>query len=381
MARRFTHGAGPVAIVTTAGIAGAAVAQDCDPNWQPAFVYDETLYPFANRCLGLPGGIIHYFDEGPTTDPAGTVLMLHGNPSWSFLYRDIALKLAAEGYRVIAPDMYGFGLSDKPDPATFAYSPRAHSQVLAEFVRRLDLRDVTLMVQDWGGPIGFATASHEPERYGSFVVLNTWAWRITAANRAYFHHAADWAGDNVRYSEWFIDTGTLPRNVGQSIAASHAPPGTPEYEAIRNAYWGPFLDLDTGAPLGDDVMQPTNRFYHFFSRDPAFMREVEVALAGFADRPAYFVIGGRDAWFGALRCDETREPQCPPGTQCERADGLDLCLEANTGDRVYPALDEFLARWNPDAVRGTHVSDTAGHFVQEHEVDAIVEAVRAVTAK
>jgi haloalkane dehalogenase len=101
--------------------------------------------------------------------------MLHGNPTWSFLYRYLVDGLSDE-YRCIAPDYFGFGLSDKPPE--WSYRPEDHAHVVAEFIEELGLTDVTLVVQDWGGPIGLSYALERPENVASLVIMNTFMWPI-----------------------------------------------------------------------------------------------------------------------------------------------------------------------------------------------------------
>ena len=132
-------------------------------------------YPWAPRYLNdLPalGGLrMHYLDEGPADAPL-TWLCLHGNPAWSYLYRKMIPVFLAAGHRVIAPDLIGFGKSDKPKRDS-AHGFGWHRQVLLEFVERLDLRDVVLAVQDWGGLLGLTLPMSAPERYRGLLVMNT----------------------------------------------------------------------------------------------------------------------------------------------------------------------------------------------------------------
>jgi haloalkane dehalogenase len=124
-------------------------------------------HDFEPRYLDFDGLRMHYVDEG-TGDP---VLLLHGEPTWAYLYRKVIGELAG-GARCIAPDYFGFGRSDKPtDPGWYSYD--RHAASLAAFVERLDLRDVTVVVQDWGGPLGFRLCVEQPERIARLVVLNT----------------------------------------------------------------------------------------------------------------------------------------------------------------------------------------------------------------
>lgn len=138
---------------------------------RPAWV-DEKLFPFESHFVDVKGARVHYIDEGE--GPA--FLGLHGNPTWSFLYRHIVGSLK-DRFRCIALDYTGFGLSTAP--AGYGYTVAEHARVVQSFVEQLDLRDVTLMVQGWGGPIGFWVATREPDRFRAFVIGNTWAWPIT----------------------------------------------------------------------------------------------------------------------------------------------------------------------------------------------------------
>jgi haloalkane dehalogenase len=134
---------------------------------------DREAYPFESRCVGLSAGAVHYVDEGPREGP--TLVFLHGNPTWSFLYRHLIRGLQAE-YRCVALDHLGFGLSEHPDPAAFSYRPSDHAAVFESFVAELGLTDLVLVVHDWGGPIGLSYAADHPENVRGLVVMNTWCW-------------------------------------------------------------------------------------------------------------------------------------------------------------------------------------------------------------
>lgn len=126
-------------------------------------------YPFESRYLRLRcGHRLHYVDEGVAG--GAPLLMLHGNPTWSFYYRNLVLGLR-DRYRCIAPDHLGCGLSDKPQD--WSYRISAHVDNLCELVTRLDLREVTLVTHDWGGPIGYLAAIRSPQRFARFVTFNT----------------------------------------------------------------------------------------------------------------------------------------------------------------------------------------------------------------
>jgi haloalkane dehalogenase len=132
---------------------------------------DQSEYPFSSHMLDLEMGRMHYLDEGQ----GRPLLMVHGTPTWSFLYRHLVRALAPT-YRCIVPDHIGFGLSDKP-PA-WSYRPEDHARNLRALIEHLDLRDITLIVHDFGGPIGLSYAIEQPENVRSLVLFNTWMWSL-----------------------------------------------------------------------------------------------------------------------------------------------------------------------------------------------------------
>jgi haloalkane dehalogenase len=132
-------------------------------------------YPFGAHYAdvvadGFPPLRMHYLDEGPADGPVA--LLLHGQPTWSYLYRSVIGVLVAAGIRVIAPDNIGFGRSDKPAAAT-DYTFARHIAWTRSLVTGLDLREITLVAQDWGGPIGFSVLAAETDRFASVVAANT----------------------------------------------------------------------------------------------------------------------------------------------------------------------------------------------------------------
>src|SRR5690349_4314587 len=133
-------------------------------------------WPYAPRFARVNGWRMHYIDEG-AGDP---IVLLHGNPTWGFLYRDVIPPLVAAGHRVIVPDMIGFGLSEKPT-REHAHSLDGHSANLVALVRKLDLQRVTMVCHDWGGPTGLSCALSNLERMRALVVMSTWAWRTPPA--------------------------------------------------------------------------------------------------------------------------------------------------------------------------------------------------------
>ena len=124
-------------------------------------------YPFAPNYVEINGARLHYVDEGH----GEPVLCLHGEPSWSYLYRKMIPPLAAQ-YRVIAPDFFGFGKSDK-FASVEDYSFQMHTDTLVALIERLELRKITAVVQDWGGLVGLRVAAEHPDRFARLVIMNT----------------------------------------------------------------------------------------------------------------------------------------------------------------------------------------------------------------
>ena len=150
-------------------------------------------YPFEPHYIDIDGLRMHYVDEG--TGDAGTFLLLHGEPVWSYMYRGAIPGLAAAGYRVIAPDNIGFGKSDKVIDLEW-YTLDHHVETLKTLVSRLDLSGITVVVNDWGGPNGLIMATEMPDRFDRLIILNTWlhhdgyqyterlrAWNVSSQSR------------------------------------------------------------------------------------------------------------------------------------------------------------------------------------------------------
>jgi haloalkane dehalogenase len=134
----------------------------------PDFPFEPHYIEFTDRRFGALR--MHYLGEGAADAPV--VLMLHGEPTWSYLYRKIIPRVTAGGYRAVAPDYIGFGRSDKlVDRATYTY--QNHVDWMVEFVDRLDLRRCTLLLQDWGGPIGLRLLAECPHRFDAVLLANT----------------------------------------------------------------------------------------------------------------------------------------------------------------------------------------------------------------
>ena len=192
-------------------------------------------YPWPPRYINdLPsvaGLRMHYLDEGPQDAPL-TWLCLHGNPAWSYLYRKMIPVFLAQGHRVVAPDLIGFGKSDKPKKDSF-HQFETHRQSLLELVERLDLQRIVLVVQDWGGILGLTLPMASPERYKGLLVMNTALTTGEQPLSAGFLAWRDWCKSQPQF-----DVGKLFVRGNRQM--------TPEVAAAYNA---PFADKGYRAAL------------------------------------------------------------------------------------------------------------------------------------
>ena len=211
----------------------ASFADLPDYPWQPHYLSD---------LPSLNGLRMHYLDEGPK-DAAITWLCLHGNPAWSYLFRKMIPVFLAAGHRVVAPDMPGFGKSDKPKKDS-AHSFDWHRQVLLEFVETLDLQNIHMVVQDWGGILGLTLPMAAPQRYQGLLVMNTTlataqqplsagflAWRQMCADKPLFDVGRLFGRGNPHMSEAECAAYNAPfPDAGHRAALRAFPPMVPEFE-------------------------------------------------------------------------------------------------------------------------------------------------------
>ena len=140
---------------------------------RPEWVSDE-MFPFESNFITTPNGhTMHYVDEGS----GAPIVFIHGNPAWSFEFRHLIGELRSK-YRCIAPDHIGFGLSSRSDRRE-DHHPESHAENLSALLTSLDVRDATLFMTDWGGPIGLDFARKHPDRVKRIVIANTWSWPVS----------------------------------------------------------------------------------------------------------------------------------------------------------------------------------------------------------
>jgi haloalkane dehalogenase len=189
-------------------------------------------YPFAPHWLDYDGLRMHYVDEG-----AGPpVLFLHGEPTWSFLWRHTIPRVVDAGRRAIAPDLIGFGRSDKPEDQSW-YTYDRHVEAVTRLVVELDLRDLALVVHDWGGLIGLRFAVENADRVERLVILDTGVWSGRAPSETWlrFREAVRSVGGELDIAR-LVESGTQRGLTEEIRAAYSAPFPTPESKAGALAF-------------------------------------------------------------------------------------------------------------------------------------------------
>ena len=264
---------GALEIVGVFAALGSERAPPPGPNGT-VFALPGALFDADPKFVDLPSGArIHYLDVG-----AGeTLLFLHGNPSWSFQWRDLIGGLRGS-FRCVALDYPGFGLSTAP--AGYGFTPREQSRVLEEFVDRLGLHDLTLVMQDWGGPIGLGLASRRPELIRRVVLGNTWAWPTNASEpRGKFSKIVGGPiGEFAQMNFNAFARAALKQGIVRELPAE-----------VAEAYLTPFRPIDR---RGVAAFYPGQ-----ITEASAYMAEVEAGLGRIGDRKALIFWGMRDRGF------------------------------------------------------------------------------------
>ncbi len=274
-------------------------------------------WPYAPNYIEIAGGLrVHYVDEGPRE--AQPVLMLHGEPTWAYLYRHMIGPAVDAGFRVVAPDLIGFGRSDKPlDRAAYSYA--AQVAWMRQWIEALDLKDIILACQDWGSLIGLRLVAEMRERFAGVALSNGGLPEGQRAPRAF----AIWRAFS-RYSPVFpigkiVKAGAKRELSAAEIAAYDAPFPTRESKVAARVY-------PSFVPLGDNIAVPDQK-------------RAWAALEAF-DKPF-------------------------------------LCCFSD-GDPITRGGDALFTSRVPGAARVTHRTLHGGHFIQEDDPAGFVAAIRDV---
>jgi pimeloyl-ACP methyl ester carboxylesterase len=359
------------------------------------FAVDSRDFPFRSCAFETAVGRIHYVDEGPR-DARETILVVHGNPTWSFLYRNIAKAMIEDGHRVVALDHIGMGMSDVPSTADFDYRPRSHAKHLEDLVVALDLKNVTLVVQDWGGPIGLGMATRQPDRISRILIMNTWGWSIDAKDPGDYHALISWTKQAGLFrllgKTGFCDLAL--RGQSELNAAEADPTRGALYQRVLAAYLAPAIDPATGDYRSSEPCAPMQIFAESISEDDAFQGEVEARMGSLKGKPYALLFGLSDQLFGALRCNKAADPPCPGATSCAcdaellparvtggcgdpAAAAFHVCKAAD-GAIIDPYADRFEKILGKEALVSREGVRGADHMVQEWAPDRVVQTLRGL---
>ncbi len=284
------------------------------PEW-----VSDSMYPFESRFYDAPDGHrVHFVDEGE----GSPIVFVHGNPAWSFEFRHLIDGLRDE-FRCIAPDHVGFGLSSRstrPDE----HHPASHAERFAALLDHLDVRDVTLFLTDWGGPIGLDFARRHPERVARLVISNTWCWPVSDDRhfRMFSFMMRSPVGQFLIKRFNFFVTQVMPRAVGDKVVL------TPEVmDHYRNAQ--PRGERAACAALPGHIIHASD-----------WLASIWRDRAAFADKPALALWGLRDI---AFRRQELEQWQAAlTDIEVHEFEDCGHFLAEEAPDRMLPLLRDFM---------------------------------------
>ena len=288
------------------------------------------LYPFEGKRLDVGGVGYHYLDQG-SGDP---VLMIHGNPTWSFYYRNL-INTLSDRYRTIAPDHIGCGFSDKPADSQYDYTLSRRVADLDTLISHLNLKNnITLVLHDWGGMIGMAWASQNPERIKRIVLLNTAAFHLPTSKPFPW---ALWVCRNT-----WIGTGLVRgANAFASIAARVGVKRKPMPKDVKAGYLSPYDSWDNRIAtlrfVQDIPLKPGDRGFDLISA-------VAESLPRFADLPILICWGMQDFVFDQYFLAEWE--RIWPKAQVHRFEDCGHYILEDASEEVLSLINTFLSE-NP----------------------------------
>jgi cis-3-alkyl-4-acyloxetan-2-one decarboxylase len=281
-------------------------------------------FPYEPHYVQAGDVRLHYVDEGPRDAPP--LLMLHGNPTWSYMYRRPIALLSGRGHRCIALDHMGFGRSDKP-PEPRRYILSNHVSNAIALVDELDLRDITLVMHDWGGPIGLGALLERRDRFRALVAMNTWAWELPSFLPGFLRQfRTDGLGEILALGGNMvvesIPGGMVSREVDEAMMDA--------YRAPHPDYWSRLgtLAFIRDVPLTENDVSA------------ALMGHINESLPGI-DLPLHIVWGMRDRVFVPAFIDQWQA--LFPGSRCTELDAAHYLVE-DRPDEVAEAIDKFVSK-------------------------------------
>ncbi len=282
------------------------------------------LYPWTGHTVASDGVAQHFIDEGE----GPVVLMVHGNPTWSFYYRELVRDLSAD-HRCVVPDHIGCGLSDKP--AEWGYRIADHIDRLQLLIETLDLRDITLVVHDWGGAIGYAAAIRMPERFSRFVVFNTAAFLLPLPMALRALRIPGYGHLVVQGLNGFL-------HMGMNMAVGHRERFT---LAVKQGYFAPYSSWAERQVIRRFIEEiPIEKGHH----NRALLETLDQGLPALLDRPHMVCWGTQDPVFHTGYLEAWRERL--PGREFHVYDDCSHWVVEEASDRILPLMRDFFAR-NP----------------------------------
>jgi haloalkane dehalogenase len=274
-------------------------------------------YDFEPRYADVDGLRLHYLDEGEGTP----VVCFHGEPTWSYLYRKMLPPLVAAGSRVICPDYPGFGRSDKPTDRDW-YTYDRHVDFMSRLLAQLDVRDATVVVQDWGGPIGLRWAAENPDRVARLVILNTglFAGQVNEAFMAW----RNFAERNPDLPVGFVIQGATASDVPAEVVAAYEAPW-PTAESKAGVAQFPLLVPISGDAPGVAEMDATRERLAAWEKP---------ALVCFSDSDPIFTPKAGQRFVDLI----------PGAEELRVIEGAAHFLQEDKGEQIAGEITDFLGR-------------------------------------
>ncbi len=281
------------------------------------------LYPFASHAIDVGGHRYHYLDEGA----GATLLLVHGNPTWSFYWRELVKALRGR-YRLIVPDHVGCGLSDKPRPEAYSYRLAQRIEDLRCLIEHLRLEQITLLAHDWGGAIGMGAAVEMPQRFARFVLFNSAAfaaqripWRIRVCRTPLLGRLGV-QGLNLFARAALRMAVAKPERITPAVRAGLlAPYDTWQHRTAIDRF------------VGDIPLAPRHPSYDTLAR-------IEAGLAQFRDRPTCLIWGMRDWCFTPHFL--ARFLEFFPAAEVHRLADAGHYVVEDAYEQIVPILERFL---------------------------------------
>jgi haloalkane dehalogenase len=275
-------------------------------------------FEFQPNYADVDGLRLHYVDEGP--DDGRTIVCFHGEPTWAYLYRKMLAPLVEGGHRVICPDYAGFGRSDKPTHRDW-YTYDRHVELVTQLLDEVELKDVVVVVQDWGGPIGLRWAVENADRVGALVILNTgiFTGRVSKGFMAW----REFAEKNPDLPVGFVIQGATTTELPDEIVAAYDAP-FPTVESKAGAAQFPLL-----VPIEDGATGAKE------------MREVADALQRW-DKPALIAFSDSDPVFPYPRSGERFIDWIPTASDQVKIEGAAHFLQEDRGEQIAGEMLRFL---------------------------------------